>query len=69
MTVRLCEVLRQYRWATKQQGKVLAEEIGIDPSTLSRFEHGRMPDATHLAQILRWLLDDVSGEGGLDARH
>jgi len=54
--LKICEVLRQYRWATKQEGKVLAEEMGIGASTLSRIERGKMPDAEGLALILRWIL-------------
>ncbi len=59
--MRLREVLRQYRWAIKQPSKVLAAEIGISGSILSRFENGKMPDAAHLALILRWLLEEETG--------
>lgn len=61
--MRICEVLRQYRWATKQEGRAFAKEIGIGASTLSRIEHGKMPDAANLALILRWPLgEEEDGE-------
>ncbi len=56
--MRLYEVLRQYRWAAEKDSGVLAAEIGIDRSTLRRFEHGKMPDAADLALILKWLLEE-----------
>jgi len=33
-----------------------AKEIGVNPKTLHRFEHGKTPDAATLGQILTWAL-------------
>lgn len=54
--MRLCQVLRNYRWATKQGLRELAQEIGTSHSTLGRIERGFMPDGKTLTKILVWLL-------------
>ena len=60
--LRLCEVLKQYRWAKKQGVRELAEELGFSSGTLSRIESGGTPDGTNLSSIIRWLLAET-GEG------
>ena len=57
--MRLCEVLRQYRWATKQSLRPLAAELGMSFATLSRIENGGTPDGRNLSAILRWLLEET----------
>ena len=60
--MRLCEVLRQYRWATKRTLRPFAIELGMSAATLSRIENGATPDGRNLSQILRWLLDSPEEE-------
>ena len=60
--LRLCEVLRQYRWATKQGLRPLAKEIGFSAPTLNRIERGDMLGGDSLIKILRWLLEEVEEE-------
>jgi transcriptional regulator with XRE-family HTH domain len=56
----LCEVMRQWRWATRTELKHAAAEIGIGDSTLSRFERGDgMVGGETLAKIIQWLLSDA----------
>lgn len=54
----LCEVLRQWRWASRVELKTAAKAIGVSESTLSRFERGEQPGGETLAKVLRWLLAD-----------
>jgi transcriptional regulator with XRE-family HTH domain len=35
--------------------RAAAGEIGISPATLSRIEHGRVPDIETLGKVCRWL--------------
>jgi transcriptional regulator with XRE-family HTH domain len=45
----------------------VAKEIGISPATLSRVEHGNLPDLETFGKVCRWLgVDpgDVLGFGG-----
>lgn len=55
--MKLCEVLKQYRWATKVGVRELAAEIGFSAATLSRIENGGTPDGVILSKILCWLLE------------
>lgn len=60
--MRLADVLKQYRWATKRTVRDLAREIGVSHATLNRFEDGRGElSGETLALILRWLM---AKEGG-----
>lgn len=54
--MKLCQVLKQYRWAAKLGVRELAAEIGCSPSTLARIEHGEIPSGAVLSKILCWLL-------------
>ena len=36
----ICEVTRQFRWASRQTVRQLAAQIDIDDGALSRFERG-----------------------------
>ena len=56
--MKLCEVLRQYRWATKIGSREMAAEIGISGSTLVRIERGEVPHGSTMAKVLRWLLKE-----------
>ena len=60
--MRLSEVLRQYRWATKQGLRELARELGTSPATLSRIELGDTMSGETLAKILLWLLGQETRE-------
>jgi transcriptional regulator with XRE-family HTH domain len=59
MTLRMSDVLAQWRWATRCDLNVLAADIGISASTLSRFEKGENPSGDTMAKIMRWLLVDL----------
>jgi transcriptional regulator with XRE-family HTH domain len=63
-----CEVMRQWRWASRRELKEVAKEIGISDSTLSRFERGESVTADTLSALLKWLLRDgpTSDRLGLD---
>jgi len=61
--MRLCEILKQYRWAKRIDGRELAQELGFSASTLSRIEHGETPSGANLAKILLWLMEER------DAKH
>ena len=54
--MKLCEVLKEYRWVRKVGVSELAAEIGFSASTLSRIEHGEMPSGASLGKVLTWLL-------------
>jgi transcriptional regulator with XRE-family HTH domain len=55
--VNLSQVLRQWRYAERLELKDAARLIGINPSTLSRFERGQIPGGETLARIVTWLLE------------
>jgi transcriptional regulator with XRE-family HTH domain len=57
---RLCEVLRQFRWAARLELKAVAADIGISDSVLSRFERGENIAGESLIKIVRWLLSDAA---------
>jgi len=59
MTLRLSDVLAQWRWAVRGDLGVVAAEIGISASTLSRFEKGENPSGETLSKVMRWLLTDL----------
>ena len=52
----LSRLLRQWRYAERLDLKDAARLIGINPSTLSRFERGQIPGGDTLAKIVTWLL-------------
>lgn len=54
--MKLCDVLRDWRWAQKINVRLVAKEIGISAATLSRIERGENCDAETLSKILVWLL-------------
>ena len=60
--MKLCEVLKQYRWVRKVGVRELAAEIGLSAATLSRIEHGEVPSGPKLAKILIWLLREEAQE-------
>jgi DNA-binding XRE family transcriptional regulator len=49
------EMVRVYRAQENIDQKDLAEWIGIQPSSLCRFEKGRQLDAIHTIKIINWL--------------
>ena len=52
----LCEVVRQWRWASRVELKAAAQAVGVGESTLSRFERGEAVGGETMAKVLRWLL-------------
>ena len=58
----ITEVLRQYRWASRQTVRQLAAQIDIDDGALSRFERGESISAETLTKVLRWLLNEAQAE-------
>lgn len=65
--MKLCDVLKQYRWATKISARAMAAEIGFSPSTLSRIEGGEVPTGSNLAKVLCWLLREGDAMEGTAA--
>ena len=53
----LSRLLRQWRYAERLDLKDAALLIGINPSTLARFERGQIPGGDTLATIVTWLLE------------
>jgi transcriptional regulator with XRE-family HTH domain len=49
--------------------RAAAAEIGISSATLSRIEHGRLPDLDTLQKVCRWLGVDPAGYFGSPPRH
>ncbi len=47
--------------------RATAKKIGISPATLSRVEHGHLPDLANFQKICRWLKVDPSTVLGFDA--
>lgn len=61
--IRLQHIMRQARWAEKATLQQWGKDIGIDPSTLGRFERGEMGlSSDGFARVLSWLLarDEVA---------
>lgn len=59
MTIRLSDLIAQWRWATRRELSDVAAEIGIGASTLSRLEKGGNPDGDTLAKVLRWIIAET----------
>jgi transcriptional regulator with XRE-family HTH domain len=49
--------------------RAAAGEIGISSATLSRIEHGRLPDLDTLQKVCRWLGVDPAGYFGAPPKH
>lgn len=49
--------------------RAAAGEIGISPATLSRIEHGSLPDLDTLRKVCRWLGVDPALYFGASAQH
>lgn len=47
--------LLAYQQKNDVRNDVMAKEIGITASTLSRIKQGKMPDADGLAKIILWM--------------
>lgn len=60
MTLRVSDLLAQWRWATRRELTEVAAEIGIGSSTLSRLEKGGTPDGETLTKVMRWVLGDAA---------
>ena len=54
--MKLGELIKEYRYATRTGIRDLAREIGVSHSTLSRFERGYSIDSDTLKKILLWVL-------------
>lgn len=59
MTTRLGKAIAAYQQLYNVENRVMAEEIGINASTLSRIKGGTMPDAQGMAKIFNWLAEEV----------
>ena len=63
MTTRLGKCLIAYQQKFDVDGRVLADQIGINFATLTRLRAGRMCDAEALAKIIAWLISsDINKE-------
>lgn len=54
--MKLGKVIAAYQQKFDIEGKVMAREIGIAESTLTRVKQGRLPDADGLVKIIAWLM-------------
>lgn len=52
----LGKALAAYQQKFDVEGRLLAGDIGIAESTLTRIKQGKMPDAENLAKIIAWLV-------------
>lgn len=55
----LALALTGYQREQRITAKILAKEIGIQESGLTRIKQGKKPDATNLAKIIIWLIGDA----------
>ncbi len=53
----LGHVLGAYQYMKHVRNDVMAKEIGISASTLSRVKGGKMPDAVGMVKIWAWLME------------
>jgi hypothetical protein len=54
--MRLGDVLRKWPWASDQEVRQAAAQMGISHGALSPIERGENIDGESLAKILTWLL-------------
>jgi len=54
--MKLGEIIKEWRYATRVGVREVAKRIGISAATLSRVERGENPDGETLAKVLLWLL-------------
>ena len=66
-TRRIGKLLREKRG--KRGIREVAREIGIAPASLSRIEHGTLPDLASFQKICRWLDADANELLDLDRRN
>ncbi|MFL5652611.1 MAG: helix-turn-helix domain-containing protein [Ktedonobacteraceae bacterium] len=52
------EVFRKWRVTSEVSIRDAAQQIGISPATLNRFERGEDSNGKTLASILHWLLSE-----------
>ena len=52
---RLGEAISAYQQKHDLENRIMAKQIGISASTLSRIKGGTMPDARGFAKIILWL--------------
>lgn len=55
---RLGRAIAAYQQKFDLENQVMAKEIGVAASTLSRIKAGTMPDARGMAKIMLWLSED-----------
>ena len=58
----LRQLIKKWRLHNEISLRDLAEQIGIDPSTLHRFESGQEILSDTLGMILKWALSTEAGE-------
>ena len=51
----LFRALEERRFAERKNWKVVASEIGVNPSLFSHLSQGRRPDTDGFVSLLRWL--------------
>lgn len=54
--MKIGELLKEYRYSKRIPIRKLAKELGVNISTLSRIENGKVSNARSLSKILRWML-------------
>jgi hypothetical protein len=59
---RLGEALSAYQQKHDIENRLMAKQIGISASTLSRIKGGTMPDAHGFAKIVLWLASVSSNQ-------
>jgi len=58
-TVRLADAVETVRRHRGVTAKVIASEMGLSDSTLTRLKQGHKPDADGLVSVLAWLNADA----------
>ena len=56
--MRLGEVIRKFRVMSELSQRDLANQIGVNVSTLCRIENGEGMDGKTLAKVLGWLMEE-----------
>ncbi len=58
--MRLGEVMRKFRVMSELSQRDLAEQIGLNVSTICRIENGEGMDGKTLAKVLVWLTEEAA---------
>lgn len=52
----LSDIVEAFQQKYDVENRVMAAEIGLAPSTMTRIKQGKMPDAHGLAKIIAWMM-------------